>query len=239
MIDSDGDTSTAILAFVVLPENDPPVLGSSASTYDSSMLTHDGLSDIVLAVDVLTTREDQGSSVPGLSVRDVDLTLGKAPTFGGGPEAMDGGIIEVTVYASNGTISVGTGSAGYLFLVGDGIEDRMIAFRTTLAGANQALAGLMYTGLNDFYGTDDLVVTVDDLGNYGRGSLCSDSEVDGWRRYSDTSLCHQVMDRWNCVTASFIVGVILTYWGTPERYTGYKRVARISLSHLFLSALPG
>lgn len=194
VIDSDGGTSNALLAFVVMPENDPPVLESSASTYNSSMLTHDGLSHVVLAVDVLITREDQSSLVPGLSVRDVDLTLGKGPTFGGGPEAMDGGIIEVTVYASNGTVSVGTGSAGYVFLVGDGMDDRLVAFRTTLAGANQALAGLMYTGLNDFYGTDDLVVTVDDLGNYGRGSLCPDGEADGWRRYSDTSLCHQVMD---------------------------------------------
>lgn len=193
--DSEGTTTTSVLAFLVLPENDPPVLASTESVFDSSTRTHDGLSDVVIAVDTLNVKEDIDSLVPGLSVRDVDLDISKRRPFGGDFGSVDGHIVEMSVYASNGTVSLGAGTAGHIFLVGDGVDDKILVFRTSLARANVALAGLTYRGLYDFYGTDELLITIDDLGNFGRGSLCSDAVLnDGWL-HSDFSLCPQVRQK--------------------------------------------
>lgn len=194
-MDSEGATTTAVLSFLVLPENDPPVLESISATYDTSTRTHDGLSDVVSAVDLLSVREDQNTLVPGLSVRDVDLNLDSGHIFGGDASSTHAGVVEITVYASNGTTSLGSGTIGYAFLLGDGTDDRILAFRANLEGANRALAGLTYRGRTDFYGTDELVVTVDDGGNYGGGTLCAE----GGRRtgepydYGDDATCSQVM----------------------------------------------
>ena len=173
--DSQGATATATLRFVVLPENDPPVLEMVYATYDSTKLTHDGLSSVVESVDLLTVSEDTDTAVPGLSVRDADLDVDGLYIFGGDPGSVDGGVVEVTLYASNGTTSLGAGVTGYTFLVGDGVNDNIMSFRASLGGANRALAGLTYRGNIDFYGTDDLVVTVDDGGRFGRGALCDES----------------------------------------------------------------
>lgn len=177
--DSVGATATATLRFIVLPENDPPVLEMAYATYDSSRLTHDGLSGVVESVDLLTVKEDQDTAVPGLSVRDADVDVDGLYIFGGDPGPVDGGLVEITLYASNGTTSLGAGVIGYTFLVGDGVDDRIVSFRASLGGANRALAGLTYRGNIDFYGTDDLVVTVDDGGRFGRGVLCEQSATPG------------------------------------------------------------
>lgn len=172
--DSEEATATATLRFVVLPENDPPVLEMVNATYDSTKLTHDGLSGVVESVDLLTVREDTDTAVPGLSVRDADLDVDGLYIFGGDPGSVDGGLVEVTLYASNGTTSLGAGVTGYTFVVGDGVNDKIMSFRASLGGAKRALAGLTYRGNIDFYGTDDLVVTVDDGGRFGRGVLCEE-----------------------------------------------------------------
>lgn len=186
---------TAVLSFLVLPENDPPVLESASATYDTSTRAHDGLSNVISTVDLLSVREDQDILVPGLSVRDVDLNMDSGHVFGGDASSDHGGLLEITVYASNGTTSLGSGTVGYAFLVGDGAHDRILAFRTNLVGANRALAGLTYRGSTDFYGTDELVVTVDDGGNYGGGTLCAESSrrVGEPYDYGTYAMCSQVM----------------------------------------------
>lgn len=192
-MDSEGATATALLSFLVLPENDPPVLQSALATHDSSTRTHDGMSDVVDSVEELIVREDQSIAVPGLSVRDVDLDAGGALFFGGGPGRTDNGLIEVTLYASNGTISLGGGLSGYTFLAGDGVDDRIVSFRASLAGTNQALAGLTYRGRTDFYGTDELLVTVDDGGNFGLATQCVESPTHGVELSDDYTACPQVI----------------------------------------------
>lgn len=170
--DSDGDTVNSVLTFLVIPENDPPVLGSTSATYDLSTRTHDHVSDIIQSVDTFTVREDQDTNVRGLSVRDVDLDVTGGNTFGGDWSLSDSGIVEITISCSNGTVSLSPGTKGVLFLVGDGSNDRVLAFQASLVGANRALAGLTYRGQRDLYGNDELVIMVDDGGNYGWGVLC-------------------------------------------------------------------
>lgn len=190
--DSEGARATAIFSFFVLPENDPPVLQSTLAAYDSSTRTYDGLSDVVESVDLLTVREDQDTAVLGLSVRDADFDVHVVDYFGGESSSMGSGLIEVTLHASNGTTSLGAGVAGYTYLIGDGVDDRILAFRTSLAGANRALAGLTYRGRPDFYGTDDLIITVDDVGNFGRGALCAESASQDIGISHDYTMCPQV-----------------------------------------------
>lgn len=197
-MDSEGATATALLSFLVLPENDPPVLQSASATYDSSTRTHDGMSDVVDSVDELVVSEDQSITVSGLSVRDADLDAGGALFFGGGPGPTDNGLIEVTLYASNGTTSLGGGLSAYTFLAGDGVDDRIMSFRTSLAGANEALAGLTYRGQSDFYGTDELLVTVDDGGNFGLAAVCVESTTGGIGLGDDYTACPQVITTLAC-----------------------------------------
>ncbi|CAM9843433.1 unnamed protein product, partial [Hapterophycus canaliculatus] len=139
-------SSTILLAIDVSPINDAPTF------------------EIPAPGDV---REDQDTAVAGLSVRDVDLAVEGAYVFGGGPGSADGGFIEVTLSSTNGTTTLGNGATGYTFLVGDGVANRLMSFRASLAGAIRALGGLTYRGEADFYGTDELVVTVDDGGSFG------------------------------------------------------------------------
>lgn len=190
--DSHGETVNSVLTFLVIPENDPPVLGSTSATYDPSTRTHDHISDIIQSVDTLTAREDQDTHIPGLSVRDVDLGVTGANTFGGDSSFSDYGIVEIAISCSNGTVSLSPGTKGVLYLVGDGSDDRILAFRTSLVGANHALAGLTYRGQRDFYGSDVLVIMVDDGGNYGWGALCPVGLSYGVELGEELTRCPQV-----------------------------------------------
>lgn len=181
------------------------------ATYDSSKLTHDGLSGTVESVDLLTVSEDQDTAVPGLSVRDADLDVDGSYIFGGDPGSVDGGLIEITLYASNGTTSLGGGVTGYTFLVGDGVDDQIMSFRASLSGANRALAGLTYRGGIDFYGTDDLVVIVDDGGRFGRGVLCEESATGmGGALDGDYPACPQVTSIFTGYTCMSFPGMCAT-----------------------------
>lgn len=183
----------SVLTFLVIPENDPPVLGSTSATHDPSTRTHDHVSDIVQSVATFTVREDQYTNVPGLSVRDVDLDVTGGNIFGGDSSLSDGGIVEVTISSSNGTTSLSPGTKGVLFLVGDGSDDRVLAFRASLLGANRALAGLTYRGQRNFYGSDELVIMVDDGGNYGWGVLCPAGLSYGVELGEELTRCPQVI----------------------------------------------
>lgn len=189
-----GATASAVFRFVVLPENDPPVLEMASATYDTSRLTHDGLSSVVESVNLLTVSEDEDTVISDLSVRDVDLDVDGEFIFGGDPGFVDSGLLEITLYASNGTTSLGAGVTGYTFLVGDGVDDRIMSFRASLAGANRALAGLTYRGKIDFYGIDDLVVTVDDGGRFGQGVMCEEMpRLVGAELGGDYTACPKVL----------------------------------------------
>lgn len=168
----------------------------ASATYNPSRLTHDGLSRVIDSVDLFSVSEDQDLVVPGLSVRDVDLGVDGTSIFGGDPGFVDSGLLEITLFASNGTTSLGAGVSGCTFLVGDGVDDGIMSFRASLGGVKRALAGLTYRGKVDFYGTDALVVTVDDGGRFGRGALCEDSSSgDGVEVGGNHPPCSQVMSR--------------------------------------------
>ncbi|CAM9142464.1 unnamed protein product, partial [Choristocarpus tenellus] len=160
--DAWGSSASAVVRFLVLPENDLPVIDMTGAQYDPLRQTHDGLSATVVGVDVIIAREDVDTLLEGLWVRDVDLG-----------HYDDKAMMEVTLYASNGTLSLPGGVSLAVFLAGDGHDDQSISFRASLPNINRALSGLTYRGRQDFFGTDEVIITVSDLGHHGQGILCS------------------------------------------------------------------
>jgi len=107
--------------------------------------------------------EDVSRLVTGVTVTDVDAAEGT-------------GQIRFIATATNGTLTVGTNvpngvpaggilNNGGSSIILTGTPDQI---NTTLAGA-EGYPGLTYLGRLDYFGTDQLVVSVDDLGNFGSG----------------------------------------------------------------------
>ncbi|MCY2987328.1 MAG: hypothetical protein NTY19_05610, partial [Planctomycetota bacterium] len=79
---------------------------------------------------------------------------------------------QVTLDVSQGVLTLGS-TAGLTFLVGTGTNDRTLQFTGALVNLNAALAGLTYRGDRDYnlgdpddgMRTDQLVLTINDLGN--------------------------------------------------------------------------
>jgi hypothetical protein len=136
-----GVDTSAVQTFTITvrPINDPPVLTAPTTTQ--------------------TVDEDQpltfslaGSN--GISVADPDVAEAA-------PEEL-----RLTLSVLQGTLTLGT-TAGLTFDDGDGTTDAAMIFRGTQAAVNAALNGLVYLPRLDYNGTDRLVVTVNDLGNFG------------------------------------------------------------------------
>ncbi|MEI6559449.1 MAG: LamG-like jellyroll fold domain-containing protein, partial [Rhodospirillaceae bacterium] len=92
--------------------------------------------------------EDTRISLAGIQVADVDTGTG---TF------------RVSLSVGHGSLTLGSLS-GLSFVSGDGTSDAAMSFNGTLAAVNAALATLGYQGSADYFGSDSLAVTVNDLG---------------------------------------------------------------------------
>jgi ELWxxDGT repeat protein len=167
-------SDSTVLHLYVLPANDAPVLGVPGSYYDEVSSTDDQLTRSKRVMRPYYTVEDQVLPLTGISVRDVDV------------DETPGGLLQVTIYASNGTVSIAP-SQLQVFTVGDGVDDKVLAFKATLENANLALASLYYRANTDFFGTDTVIVSVEDLGNTGKGPWCAMSvSSDGVCNLHDT-----------------------------------------------------
>ncbi|CAM9199449.1 unnamed protein product, partial [Discosporangium mesarthrocarpum] len=167
--DSEGARATSVLSFIVLPENDPPVIDVQGARYDPGILNHDGISAMISSVDTVIAQEDIETVLPSIRVRDVDI----GPVGGGsGAIFYPGDPVEVTLYATNGTLSLPKVTWIHDFLTGDGQDDQAMSFRATLTDVNEALGGLTYSGRQDHNGGDEVIITVRDLGRHGRGLNC-------------------------------------------------------------------
>ena len=106
--------------------------GTGAGTSDSDVInvTVNAANDPVTgtAPANASVNEDTPTAITGLSIADVDATL--AP----------GGIYQVTLSATNGTLTLGAGTLAALsFTTGDGTADATMTFTGTLADINTAL----------------------------------------------------------------------------------------------------
>ncbi|RUS98504.1 hypothetical protein DSM106972_081330 [Dulcicalothrix desertica PCC 7102] len=87
-----------------------------------------------------------------------------------------GNPIQVTLAASNGTLSLGN-TNGLQFTAGDGTDDASITIVGTLNSINTALNGMRYKPTANFSGTASIQITTNDLGNTGVGGAKSDTDT--------------------------------------------------------------
>ncbi|MEX2138898.1 MAG: tandem-95 repeat protein [Pirellulales bacterium] len=87
-----------------------------------------------------------------------------------------GSVVEVTLTASNGTITL-AGAASLTFTSGDGASDAVMTFTGALADINAALNGLSFAPTANYNGAASLQLTTNDQGNSGSGGALSDSDT--------------------------------------------------------------
>jgi hypothetical protein len=96
--------------------------------------------------------EDSTLTITGITVADID--------------AMEGtGLIQVTVSASHGAL--GLSSLTGITIVGGANNTGLVQFQGSPVDVQAALAALQYTPTPDFFGNDEVIVEVNDLGNTG------------------------------------------------------------------------
>ena len=156
----------------VVPVNDAPVLDMPGAVYDGVHTAGDDLSPLVVGFHTFAATEDT-DHVVAVQLRDVDAHESGHGTAASGPD----GLVEVTVGADHGTVTLGGGDRNLAsggvrshvqqLVTGTGFRDRLVAFRATVATANAALNTLVYRSVPHYYGPDVLRVHVTDLGNTG------------------------------------------------------------------------
>lgn len=121
------------------------------------------------------------NTVPGPQSVEEDMPL--FFTTGGGNEIQvvdldaGAGMIQVTLTATNGTLSLNPGTVGLVDFAftpdgqgspqGDGTDDSAMTFRGSLGNVNAALDGMSFTSLLNFAGPASVEMATNDLGNSG------------------------------------------------------------------------
>jgi len=100
----------------------------------------------------ITINEDTPTTALGLLVNDVDADVNP---------------LRVTLSATNGALTVNDNGA-LTFLSGTANGGSSVIFTGTLPDIQTALSGLVYQGRQDYFGSDRIIVTVDDQGATGR-----------------------------------------------------------------------
>ena len=84
----------------------------------------------------------------------------------------DGGVEQVSLSATNGTLTLASGSEVDV-TSGTGAGDASVTFTGTINDLNAALDGLVFTPTANVYGAGSIAIAVDDLGNSGTGGALS------------------------------------------------------------------
>jgi hypothetical protein len=98
-------------------------------------------------------------SITGISINDLDAA-----------------IVQVTLTVNNGVISLNN-IQDLTITNGTGNEDTTVTFAGSINDINGALNGLIYRSNLDFEGTENLTITVNDLGNTGEGGALEVSDT--------------------------------------------------------------
>ena len=119
-----------------------------------------------MTIDVTATNDAPANGVPGAQNTAINapITFSGANAITVSDVDANGGVEQITLSVSNGTLSLGS-TVGLTSVVGNGSGN--VAFSGTLADLNNALDGLTYTPNLNYSGTDTLSVDSDDLGNTG------------------------------------------------------------------------
>jgi hypothetical protein len=148
------------LSFVSAPDVENPVDANGDNAYEVTVQASDGvLTDVqALAIRVLDVNEGPKSNLPsGLATdEDVALVLGSALRISD-PEGA-ASAVRVTLSITRGTVTVARRN-GLTFEQGNGTANQSMTFTGSLAAANAALDGLVFTPAPDAYGLVTLTLT--------------------------------------------------------------------------------
>ena len=172
--DTSGLTDYKQINIFVKPANDPPVLTvGPLSVHDHTQLLWDQMSPKRIAIQPLICQENSPCPLAELMVRDVDAAESAA------------GVLQVTLSAYNGSFSVDVSKStiSYYFdsahVNQHSVMGSVVQMLVPAQSIDTALEGILYSPFVDFYGTDMVTISVDDLGNTGYGPLCIGLEVLG------------------------------------------------------------
>jgi hypothetical protein len=175
------DAATGQLSFASAPNFEAPADVDGNNIYDVQITVTDagGLTDVQnISVAVTNINEAPIISAPtSRSVaEDAFITFSGSNLISVADSDNLGGNLQVTLSVNHGKLNLSSVSA-LTFITGDGIGDAVITFSGTKADINAALNGLRYTDNLNFNGTDQLTISVDDLGNTGSGGSLTDSHI--------------------------------------------------------------
>jgi hypothetical protein len=117
------------------------------------------------------------NTVPGAQSTNEDTSLVFSSANGNQVSVadVDAGTLEVTLTATQGTISL-AGTAGLTFSAGDGTADATMTFSGSAASINTAMNGMSFAPSAQYSGAAALAIATSDLGNTGQGDVLTDSD---------------------------------------------------------------
>ena len=134
----------------------------------------------IFNITVVPQNDAPVNTVPGNQVTDEDTPLVFNAANGNQITIADAdagnSLIEVTVSAANGTITLGS-TTGVSISNGTGAGDSTVTFVATQAIANGALDGLTFNPTENFNGSANITIMTNDLGNSGAGGAMQDMET--------------------------------------------------------------
>ena len=150
--DGQGNSQSGqIFNITVIPQNDAPVIAVAGNTAPGNLISSE---DIPLVF----------SAANGNLITISDPDAGNS-------------LIEVTVSAANGTITLGSTLGIINISNGTGTDDSTVTFRATHTIAEEALDGLTFTPTENFNGGASIMIMTNDLGNSGVGGPMEDMET--------------------------------------------------------------
>ena len=133
----------------------------------------------IFNITVVPQNDAPVTTVPGNDVTDEDTPLVFSSASGNPITISDSdagnSLIEVTVSAANGTITLGS-TLGINISNGTGTDDSTVTFRATQTIAEEALDGLTLTPTADHNGGATVTITTNDLGSFGAGGAMQDTD---------------------------------------------------------------
>ena len=171
LIDEFPIENSGTLFINVLSVNDAPVLHfQNDAIYSRTLLTGDMLYALTEDLTTQYTSEDTPLLLGNIAVTDVDLPTDAFIRVN--LTCIFGFItIDPTNPMLNHSLSADPGSSGVLFEVGNGTMDVMSIFKGPIRVINTILKLIMFTPASNYNGiAARLIVTVDDMGNFGVNS---------------------------------------------------------------------
>ncbi|MGI8905333.1 MAG: beta strand repeat-containing protein [Candidatus Sumerlaeaceae bacterium] len=136
--------------------------GGMLTDVDSIPITIAAINDppIIAAPASASGNEDTSISIVGVSFTDADIAAGN---------------LRISLGATSGNLKLGS-VAGLTFLFGNDNSTTM-TFTASIAAANTAVTGLVYSPPANFNGGDSITVSAGDQGQTGSGGALTDSET--------------------------------------------------------------